>query len=59
MAKMVKRILQQESAIRLVLVADRKVAHLIPTWQDMEVLKSIHSALSPLSSLTDILSGET
>ena len=59
MAKMVKRILQQESANRLVLAADRKVAHLTPTWQDMEVLKSIDSALSPLSSLTDILSGET
>ena len=58
MATMVKRIIQQESAIRLVLAADRKVAHLTPTWQDMEVLKSIDSALSPLS-LTDILSGET
>lgn len=59
MAKMVKRIIQQESRIRLVLAADRKVAHLTPTWQDMEVLKSIDSALSPLSFLTDILSGET
>ncbi len=37
----------------------RKVSHLVPFWQDMEVLQSINSALSPLSSLTDILSGET
>lgn len=34
MARMVKRILQQESAIRLVLAADRKAAHLSPSWQD-------------------------
>ena len=55
---MVERILEQESAIRVVLSADRKVSHLIPTWQDIEVLQSIHKALSPLLSLTDILSGE-
>ena len=36
-----------------------KYSHLVPTWQDMEVLQSIDGALSPLSSLTDILSGET
>lgn len=59
MLKMVNRLLEQESAVRAVLSADRKVSHLIPTWQDVEVLQSIDSALSPLSSLTDILSGET
>lgn len=59
MAKMVKRILEQESAIRVVLSTDRKVSHLVPTWQDIDVLKSIDRALSPLSSLTDILSGDT
>ncbi len=56
---MVKRILEQESAIRVVLSADRKVSHLVPTWQDIDVLQSIDKALSPLISLTDILSGET
>ncbi len=56
---MVKLILEQESAVRAVFSADRKVSHLVPSWQDMEVLQSINSALSPLSSLTDILSGET
>lgn len=59
MSKMVKRVLEQESAIRLVLGADRKVCHLVPTWQDIEVLQSIDQALSPLLSLTDILSGES
>jgi len=55
---MVSRILQQEEAIRVVLSADRKTTHLVPTWQDIDVLQSIGQALSPLSSLTDILSGE-
>ena len=59
MLKMVKRMLEQESAVHVVLSADRKVSHLVPSWQDMKVLQSINGALSPLSSLIDILSGET
>ena len=59
MAKMVERILEQEPAIGLVLSKDCKTSHLVPTWQDIDVLRSIHAALNPLSSLTDILSGET
>ena len=58
MAKMVDRILEQEVAIRSVLSADRKTSHLVPTWQDIDVLQSIHKALNPVSNLTDILSGE-
>ena len=58
MEKMVRRILEQEEAIRVVLSADRKTTHIVPTWQDIDVLKAIHEALSPLSSLTDMLSGE-
>ena len=57
-AKMVSRILEQEEAIRVVLSADRKTTHLLPTCQDVDELQSIHQALSPLSSLTDMLSGE-
>ena len=59
MAKMVARILEQEQAIRTVLGSDRKKPHLIPTWQDIDVLQAVHTALSPLSSLTDILSSES
>ena len=33
-AKMVSRILEQEESIRIVLSADRKTSHLVPTWQD-------------------------
>ena len=55
---MISRILEQEEALRVVLSADRKTSHLVPTWQDIDVLQSVHEALSPLSSLTDITSGE-
>ena len=58
MAKMVSRILEQKEAIRLVLSADRSTSHIVPTWQDLDVLQAIDSAISPLSTLTDILSGE-
>ena len=56
---MVERILEQEAAIRVVLSSDRKASHLIPTWQDMEVLKAINDTLSPLADFTDVMSGET
>ena len=55
MAKMVAQILEQENVIRTVLTADRKA---LTTWQDIHVPTAIHQALSPLSDLTDIFSGE-
>ena len=55
---MVSRILEQKEAIRLVLSADRSTTYIVPTWQDLDVLEAINQAISPLSSLTDILSGE-
>ena len=58
MGKMVSRILQQKEAIRLAFAANRSTSHLIPTWQDIDVLESIDKALSPLHELTDALSGE-
>ena len=41
-----------------VLSVDRKTAHLVPTWQNLEVLESINKALAPLADFMDILSGE-
>lgn len=35
-----------------------KARSLIPTWQDIEVLESIHKVLHPLLEFTDALSGE-
>ena len=58
MQAMAARVLEQEPAIRQVLISDRKTAHLIPTWQDIYVLESLNKALSPLADLTDIISGE-
>ena len=58
MQAMVARVLEQEKAVHQVLSNDHKTAHLIATWQDIEVLKSINKALAPLADLTDIISGE-
>ncbi len=55
--KMLERLVEQEPTIRVVLASDRKVSHLIPTWQDMEVWKSINEALAPLADFTDVMSG--
>lgn len=55
---MIARVPEQEKGLRQVLSVDRKTAHLVPTWQDLEVLESINKALAPLADFTDILSGE-
>ncbi|XP_059366328.1 zinc finger BED domain-containing protein 4-like [Carassius carassius] len=57
--KMIERVLEQQSALSKVLSADRKVRHLLPSWQDLEVLESVNKALSPLQDFTDALSGES
>lgn len=36
---------------------DKKTSHLVPSWQDLEVLECINAALAPLKEFTDILSG--
>lgn len=56
--RMIKRFNEQEKAIRHVLGADKKRRHLLPTWQDVDVLESVSKALSPLLEFTDDLSGE-
>ena len=55
---MIDRIVKQQEAIRMVLASDRKSSHLIPTWQDFDVLDSMLAVLSPLRKMTDLLSGE-
>lgn len=39
---MIERVLEQQKAIAQVLSNDRKVRHLTPSWQDMDVLQSIN-----------------
>lgn len=55
---MVQRVLEQLPAISHVLSSDRKTRHLVPTWQDVEVLEALNKTLSPLTDFTDALSGE-
>lgn len=55
---MIQRVLEQQKAICDVLSADKKSRHLVPTWQDLDVLESINQALQPLQEFTDALSAE-
>ena len=55
---MVKRVLEQMEAIRIVLGGNRNLSHLISTWQDHDVLDSVGAALKPLKVMTDALYGE-
>ena len=50
---MVERVLEQMEAIRIVLGGDRNSSHLIPTWQDRDVLDSVAAALKPLKVLVE------
>lgn len=50
--------LEQSKALSQVLSEDRKTCHLVPTWQDTEVLESINNALRLLQDFTDALPGE-
>ena len=43
---MIERILEQQEAIRVVLGQDRKTSHLVPTWQDLDVLQSVLKAVN-------------
>ena len=55
---MISRIVEQQEAIRVVLASDRKSAHLIPTWQDFDVLDCVLAVLTPLREMTDLLATE-
>ena len=55
---MIERLIEQMEAVRVVLASDRKSSHLIPSWQDCDVLDSIVGALKPLKEMTDVLAGE-
>jgi len=56
--QMIERVLEQQKALSQILVADRKTRHLVPQWQDTDVLESMSKALKPLQEFTDALSGE-
>ena len=52
---MVDRLMEQIDAIRVVLCDDWSSSHLIPSWQDCNILLSITAALKPLKVMTDVL----
>ena len=54
----VDRVVEEEACIQQMLTIDRKYAHLIPTWQDLDVLETTKAALGQLDDFTDMLSGE-
>nr|XP_054591852.1 E3 SUMO-protein ligase ZBED1-like [Nothobranchius furzeri] len=56
--KMIERFLEQEKAIARVLGSEVKSRHLVPSWQDIEVLESVNKAVKALQDFTDALSGE-
>ncbi len=58
MQQMIDRVLEQQRALSRVLSADRKTRHLVPQWQDTDVLESVSKALGPLQEFTDALSSE-
>lgn len=58
MQQMIERVLEQQRALTQVLSADRKTIHLVPQWQDTDVLESVSKALGPLQEFTDALSSE-
>ena len=53
---MIQRVLEQENSLSPVLRA--KTRHLVPTWQDTDVLESVSKTFSPLLEFTDVLPGE-
>lgn len=54
----IERFLEQERAIRVVLMADYKATHLLLGNEDLETLKSVIGALEPVCKMTDLLSGK-
>lgn len=56
--KMIGRVLEQSKALSQVLSDDKKMCHLVTTWQDTDVLESINNAIGPFQEFTDALSGE-
>ena len=53
----ITRTLELEPAIWRVRMQERKASHLVPSWQDVDVLESVVKALEPIYAFTDMLSG--
>uniref|UniRef100_A0A1X7SIR6 HAT C-terminal dimerisation domain-containing protein n=1 Tax=Amphimedon queenslandica TaxID=400682 RepID=A0A1X7SIR6_AMPQE len=49
-ANMINRILKQKEVIRIVLGQDRTTSHLLPSWQDLEVLQCVATVITPFQT---------
>ena len=47
-AAMLERLIEQMESVRVVLAQDRKVSHLVPQWQDYDVISAVFAAIEPL-----------
>ena len=45
---MLERLIEQMESVRVVLAQDRKVSHLVPQWQDYDVISAVFAAIEPL-----------
>lgn len=54
---MISKILEQQQALTQVPSANKKLRHLIPTWQNTDVLEFVSKSLGPMLDFTDALSG--
>ncbi|XP_072043493.1 E3 SUMO-protein ligase ZBED1-like [Amphiura filiformis] len=59
MARMIDRFLKARQSVTTVLQGNRDTAHLVPKWQDIDVLEALNKAITPLATFTDILSGDS
>ncbi len=55
---MLNHLLKQASAIWCALGEDRQHAHLIPYWQDIQVIEAVKGTLKPVAEFNSILSGK-
>ena len=53
---MISRVLRNKKAIRRVLGDDKDTSHLVPKWEDLDVLECIDKTIGPLKEFTDIMS---
>ena len=51
---MLERVIEQEDAICQIPSKDKNTYHLVPTWQDKEVLSAVNKALSSLKDFNDV-----
>ena len=55
---MVDRLVENMDLVKPILTEDRGCEHLVPKWQDIDVLEAVQKGLEPVAELTDTMCGE-